>query len=411
MNEPDGEGSTTADSEDPRALIGSPTYRRALIALFFAGVTAFVQLYSPQGLLPDLADAFGLSAGTSSWAVGAATIGVAAGVLPWAVLSDRIGRVRAMRWAVIAGVVAGLLLPLAPTFGAIVVVRFIEGLALAGIPALAVTTLAETVSPRVLGAAVGTFIAGNTIGGLSGRIIAATVADLWGWRMGLLTVSVVAALAAVAFMLVVPATKVRPAPVPMLRGVLANLKNPGVLVSVCQAFLLMGAFVSAYNYLTFRLQQAPFYLSLAEVSLIFLAYLAGAVASKQVWKLAPRLTPTGALLASIGVMLVGVALTLLPSLIAVVGGLILLTGGFFGAHTIASTLGPRRSQVAQSMVPPLYNLGFYSGSSLLGWVGGLAFAAAGWPGTVGFIAVMGLFAATLAYGYALRNGGLRAVDG
>ncbi|NLB48068.1 MAG: MFS transporter, partial [Microbacteriaceae bacterium] len=170
--------STSSDPKDPRALIGSPTYRRALIALFFAGVTAFVQLYSPQGLLPDLADAFGLSAGTSSWAVGAATIGVAAGVLPWAVLSDRIGRVRAMRWAVIAGVVAGLLLPLAPTFGAIVVVRFIEGLALAGIPALAVTTLAETVSPRVLGAAVGTFIAGNTIGGLSGRIIAATVADL-----------------------------------------------------------------------------------------------------------------------------------------------------------------------------------------------------------------------------------------
>ncbi len=400
-----------ADPEDRRAELGTPQYRRALVALFCAGLAVFVQLYSPQGLLPEIARDFGVTAGTSSWAVGAATIGVAVGVLPWAMLSDRIGRVRAMRWAVLFGVGAGLLLPLAPDFGVMIGIRLVEGLALAGIPAVGLTALAEMVSPRALGIAVGTYISGNTIGGLSGRIIAALAAEPFGWRFGLLTVSLLAALAALGFTLSVPRTAIAPRPVPALRALLVNLRAPGVMVSVVQAFLLMGGFVSAYNYLTFRLQQDPFGLSLSQVSWIFLAYLAGAAASRWAWKLVPRLSPNLVLLLGIAIMLFGLALTLLPSLIAVFVGLALFTGGFFGAHSIASGLAQRRSVEARSLVAPLYNLGFYAGSSLLGWAGGLAFAAGGWGGTAAMIATVALLAAASAWWYASSRGGLRVADG
>ena len=67
-------------ASDPRVDARSPVYRRALIALFCAGVATFAQMYSPQGLLPEIAREFGVSASASSWAVGATTIGVAAGV-------------------------------------------------------------------------------------------------------------------------------------------------------------------------------------------------------------------------------------------------------------------------------------------------------------------------------------------
>lgn len=382
-----------------------------MVALFCAGLATFMQLYSPQGLLPDIAVEFGISAGTSSWAVGAATIGVAAGVLPWARLSDRIGRVRAMRWAIIAAVVVGLALPLAPGFEALVAIRVVEGLALAGIPAIAVTALAETVTPRALGAAVGTYIAGNTIGGLAGRIVAAEIAEPADWRWGLAAVSVLAALSTVGFVALVPRTVVPPTPgVPVLRAVLANLRNPGVMKAVAQAFLLMGGFVAAYNYLTFRLQQPPFGLTLAQVSWIFLAYLAGALCSRWVWRLVPKVSPTGSMLIAMAVMLGGLALTLSDSLLQVSVGLVLFTGSFFAAHSVASTLAPRRAEEARSMVPPLYNLGYYAGSSLLGWLGGFAFAAAGWGGTVLMIAGATVLAALLAWVYALRRGGLRAAD-
>ena len=84
-------------SEDQRAAKGSPRYRRALIALFCAGVATFAQVYSPQALLPHIAADFRLSESASSLAIGATTIGLALGMLPWGRLSDRIGRVRAMR--------------------------------------------------------------------------------------------------------------------------------------------------------------------------------------------------------------------------------------------------------------------------------------------------------------------------
>lgn len=396
---------------DPRFEPGSSRYRRALIALFCAGLAGFMPLYSAQGLLPDISREFGVAASTSSWAVGSATIGVAVGVIPWAALSDRIGRIRAMRWAVLIGVCAGLGVPLAPNFGSLIALCFLEGAALAGVPGIAVTALAEMVTPTALGSAVGNYIAGNTIGGLSGRFISAWIGDLLGWRLGLVSVIIVAALSALAFSLLVPPTMVAPKPMPMVRGILANLRDPGVMSPVTQGFLLMGGFVSVYNYLTFRLQRPPFDLSLAQVLPIFLAYLAGAVASKIAWGIAPRVSPSGSQLIFLSVMTIGLLLMLIPLLLPVVIGLILVTAGFFGAHSIASGLAPFRAKQAQSMVTPLYNFSFYVGSSVLGWASGLAFAARGWVGTSAVVAILILLTGALSWWYPARHGGLRAADG
>lgn len=397
---------------DPRAEAGSPEYRRALVALFCAGLAVFAQMYSPQGILPDLAREFGVDAGTSSWAVGATTIGVAVGVLPWARASDRFGRLPAMRAAMSAALAVGLAAPLVPQFVPFVAVRFVEGIALAGLPALAVTAIAETVRPHALGSAVGTYVAGTTIGGLLGRIIAGTVADHLGWRWGMGAVAILAALATLVFLLRMPATAV-----PMPRGlslpsaVLSNLRRPGVLVLIAQAFLLMGAFVAAYNYLGFRLQQEPFGLTLAQVSWIFLAYLAGAASSRWIWRLTKWRSPSAVLLGCVLLMLAGLGLTLSSSLAIVVAGLTLFTGAFFGAHTIASGLIDRRAGAGSSAAPPLYNLGYYAGSSVLGWAGGIAFGAGGWNAVALFIACAVALTGVIAWGYAMRRGGLRGADG
>ncbi|MFV0435483.1 MAG: MFS transporter [Leucobacter sp.] len=399
-----------------RAEAGSPRYRRALVALFCAGLATFAQMYSPQGILPDLAADYGVTAGISSWAVGATTIAVAVGVLPWARLSDRIGRVTAMRAAMSAAMLIGLVTPFIPGYGWFIAARFAEGLALAGLPGIAVTALAETVSARALGGAVGTYIAGTTIGGLLGRIVAATASEWLAWRGGMAVVAVLAAAATVVFLLRIPPTAV-PAPpgMPIVRATLANLRTPGLMVLVAQAFLLMGGFVAVYNYLAFRLQQPPFDLSLAQVSWLFLAYLAGAVSSWWVWRIASRVPPTAVLLACVGIMLAGLALTLLPRLLAVIIGLVLFTGAFFAAHSIASGLIERRSGEGRSLAPPLYNFGYYSGSSVLGWAGGAVYGGAvfgigGWAATVGFVAVAAGAAGALAWWYAVRNGGIAGVD-
>ena len=371
------------------------------------------QMYSPQGLLPQIGREFDIDPGSSSWVIGATTIGVAIGTLPWARVSDRLGRVATMRWAAGIALVLGLTVPFAPTFETMIVLRGIEGLALGGLPAVAVTALAETVHPRTLGAAVGSYVAGTTLGGLIGRLVAGAVADQLGWRLGLAAVAILAAAAAVAFVFVVPKTAIpQPQGTRILGGLIANVRNTGVLVLVLQAFLLMGGFVAVYNTLAFRLEQAPYNLNLMQVSWLFLAYLAGAISSNWVWRFARTRPPTGVLLVCLAVMLGGVGLTMLSPLWAIIVGLVLFTAGFFGAHSIASGLVGRRAagRPGASQAPPLYNLGYYGGSSLLGWAGGTAFAAAGWNGTVALIAGVTLIAAALAWGYARSHGGIAAVD-
>ncbi len=385
-------------SADPRVDVGSRTYRRALIALFCAGVATFAQMYSPQALLPQIADEFGVTAGTASWVIGATTIGVAVGVVPWARLSDRLGRATAMRTAISLAVAIGLLVAAMPIFPALLLVRAVEGLVLAGLPALAVTTLAETVRPRALPAAVGSYVAGTTIGGLLGRVLAGSVGEVFGWRGGMIAVVAVALCAAVVFLFLLPQTRVSPAPaMPLGAGLRDNLRRPGVLALVVQGFLTMGAMVAAYNAVSFRLQQPPFDLSLSQASWIYLAYLAGALASGQAWRITRRFGATPALTMWVALMAVGAVVSLADALIAVVLGLVLITAGFFGTHAVSNGLIDARAGAGRSLAPSLYNWGLYGGSSVLGWAGGAAFVAVGWSGTASLVFVAAIVAIAVAW--------------
>ena len=402
----------TFQGEDPRAAAGSPRYRRALIALFCAALATFAQVYAPQGLLPEIARDYQLTESASSLAIGATTLGLAVGMLPWGRLSDRIGRIAALRWALLLAVISSLTTPLMPTFESLVALRFIEGLFLAGLPAIGVLAIAETIRPIAFGAAVGTFVAANSVGGLLGRLFSGAMAELLGWRAGMLTVAMLAAAAAVLFVVLMPPTAVPASPsLPIARSTAQNLRNPGVMVMVAQALLLMGGFVAIYNYLGFRLQQEPYLLTVAQASQLFIAYLAGTVSSRTVWNFTARFTQVGVLLASIALMLGGLAIMLFSPLTVIILGLTVFTMGFFGAHSIALALVNKRARPeSASLAPSLYYFAYYAGSTMFGWAGGIAFAAGAWLGTSAMVALLALVAAALAAGHALRHGGFREVD-
>ena len=177
-------------------LQGSSGYRRILAALACAGVATFAQLYSLQGILPFISRDLNVSAAQAALTISAATVGLAVAVLPWSFAADRWGRVHTMGLAVILATILGLLVPLSPTFEILLVLRVLEGAALGGIPALAIAYLTEEISPRNATAAAGAYVAGTSLGGLFGRLLAGPVADVAGWRMGTLAVSLCAAAAA-----------------------------------------------------------------------------------------------------------------------------------------------------------------------------------------------------------------------
>nr|WP_296775578.1 MFS transporter [Rhodococcus sp. (in: high G+C Gram-positive bacteria)] len=378
---------------------GSREYKRLVAALLFAGIATFAQLYSVQGILPLIASGLAITPSQSSLAVGLATVGVAVSVLPWSVAADRIGRVKAMSCSIIAATVLGLLVPLSSSLPMLLGIRFFEGAALGGLPAIAIAYLSEEVHRKHTALAAATYVSGTTLGGLLGRIVAGPVAELTNWRIGTLTVSVIAAVAAGLFLWLAPTPRRSPGSAedgPSLGARLrANLRDPGMLALYAQGFLLMGGFVAIYNFLGFRLGAQPFGLPQSLISLIFIAYLSGTVSSRVAGQLALKHGRGVVLAASTAVMIAGVALTISNNLIVLLAGLVVLTIGFFAAHAIASGWTGQRATVGRAQATSLYNLFYYGGSSIVGWCGGLVFQQFGWTAMALFVIGLALLAALI----------------
>lgn len=372
------------------------------MALVCAGLATFAQLYSPQGILPMISADLRISAPTASLTVSAATLGLALAVLPWSVVADRIGRVRAIRIALVAATTIGLLTPFAPTTELLVAGRFLGGAALGGVPALAITLLHEEIHSAHTAVVAGMFVGGVSIGGLAGRVLAAGVAELAGWRLGLAVVSGLCVLTTAAFVVLAPRAR---GFVPDRDGlkhvgslVLTNLRDRGLLVLYANGALVIGGFVTIYNYLGFRLEAPPYLLSPAVTSLVFFAYLGGTVSSRLAGSLTVRWGRRRVLAVAGATMSAGALLTLAPQVPLILLGLVILTASFFGAHAVASGWVGHRAVVGRSQATSLYNAFYYAASSLLGWLGGVTWVHAGWPGVAVFVALVTLTAPLLTLG-------------
>ncbi|MGY2745574.1 MFS transporter [Arthrobacter sp. UYCu723] len=376
---------------------GSRAYGKILAGLAFAGVATFAQLYSTQAVLPILAADLQVTAAEAALTISLATVGLAVTVLPWSFLADRIGRVRAMTWGILAATVLGLLVPLASSFPMLLGLRMLEGMALGGIPAIAIAYLNEEVNKAHAALAAGSYVAGTTLGGLAGRLVAGPVGELWGWRAAALAVSVLATAAAVLFLALVPKARgFTAAAASGFRGAARTLaghgRNPRLLALYIQAFLLMGGFVAVYNYLGFRLSGEPFSLPATAISLIFLAYLSGTVSARWSAGLTLRFGRRNVLLAGTALMVCGLALTLTQLLPLILLGLLVFTGGFFAAHSIGAGWTGVIATTGRAQAASLYNLAYYLGSSIIGWAGGLVFQSLGWAALA--LTVIGLAGTT-----------------
>ncbi len=360
---PDAAHQPTA-TEDLRHRPGDRAFRRSNLALFAAGIATFVLLYSTQGLLPILSAGLNLTPGQASWTASAATLGLALALLPASALSDRYGRTAVMTASMLTASGIALLLPFAPDLRTLVVLRVLQGAALAGLPATAMAYLAEEVHPSALASAMGLYVAGNSIGGMGGRLVSGWAAAAWGWRWGLAASAVLALLATLAFRLLIPpARHFHPAPVraaALARTVSGHLRNPLLLRLYALGALFMAVFGAVYNTVGYRLISAPFHLPESVAASIFVVYLVGTASSASAGRLAARLGRRGALYAAIGVTTAGLLLSLADSLLCALLGLVLITAGFFAGHATASSAIGRTATEGRAQASALYLIAYYA---------------------------------------------------
>ncbi len=389
----------------------SPTStRRTVAAVFLAGVAVFLVLYETQGLLPAIREAYGIDGPTASLTVSATNVAMAVFLIPFSMLAGRIGHARQIGAGVIVAAILALILPFTPTPELLIAVRFLQGVAIASVPATAMAYLSLRLPSQALPGAIGVYIAGNTIGGLCSRLLTGLAAELLGWHGGL---AFTAAVSLVFGLIVVwllrhdlfstsrsrsarevvptgaeaadpvgqePAEARPPRRMIPLRGGLWRIYLTG--------FLCMIVFGGSFTMLGTRLQHDPWRLSEGAVALFFLIYLIGTVVTTYYGRLATKFPRTRITLVGMVVALAGAGLTLIDSLPAIIGGMSLLTAGFFLGHTGASAAASAsRPGVDSTRAAAIYLTVYYLGTSLGAWLSAVLFVDFAWPGVVGMCAV------------------------
>ncbi|WP_419951347.1 MFS transporter [Methylobacterium sp.] len=387
-----------AEESDRLITAGTPIFRRTTLALFAAGFSTFAVLYGVQPLMPVFADEFHVSPAESSLSLSLPCAMLAVALLVVSPLSEVWGRKPIMVASLFASAILTLIAVIVPSWHGFLALRALTGLAASGLPAVAMAYLSEEMDARAIGLSMGLLIGGNAMGGMVGRLIAGIMTDHLSWRVGLGTIGILALVAAILFWRGLPpsrrflANRMRWRQVPGTFG--QHFRDPGLPWLFAEAFLLMGGFVSVYNYIGFRLLDPPYNLSQSAIGAIFVVYLAGTFSSAVTGEIASRLGRRRVLWLAILLGIVGILLTLSERLPVIIAGIVVVTVSFFGAHSVASSWIGRRALRDRAQASSVYLSLYYLGSSVLGTAGGWFFDHAGWTGVVAFFG--GLYGLALA---------------
>ncbi|GME42987.1 MULTISPECIES: MFS transporter [unclassified Pantoea] len=380
---------------------GTPAFMRVTLALFSAGLATFALLYCVQPILPVLSQQFGVSPATSSLSLSISTGLMALGLLVTGPLSDAIGRKSVMVTALMLAAICTLISATMTSWHGILIMRALMGLSLSGVAAVGMTYLSEEMDARVVAFSMGLYISGNSIGGMSGRLLSGVLTDLFTWRIAVAVIGCFSLASALMFWKILPASRhFRPItlrPRNLLINFRLHWRDPGLPWLFAEGFLLMGAFVTLFNYIGYRLLDAPWHLSQAVVGLLSVVYLTGSWSSPKAGALTGRLGRGPVMLGATAIMLLGLLVTAFDSLWLILPGMMMFTAGFFAAHAVASGwIGPRARR-ARGQASSLYLFSYYVGSSVAGTLGGLFWHNFGWSGVTLFISVLLILALLVAW--------------
>ncbi|WP_370896432.1 MFS transporter [Chryseobacterium gossypii] len=360
----------------------SRRFKRIRLCIFFSGLSVFAQLYLFQPLLPAVAEHFKTTVGDSSLLVSSATIGMAAGLLFFAFKADSYSRKSLMVFSLLSSALLTIISAWIPSLPLLIAIGIIKGFVISGVSAVALAYLTEEVHNTVVALAISMYLSGNTIGGMSGRIFAIILAGELGWRNAVLIIGTESLILGLVFWKLFPGSRFfNPQKTDYsmkIKQMKRLLTDTYLLRLYCIAALLMGVFVSIYNYLTFRLETAPFSLNHFLIAFIFLMYIFGVFGTMIVGRLSRRFEKSLLLKGSILLMLIGIVLLFSESLFIVISGLGIVTLSFFAAHTMASQMTALHAREGKSSATSIYWLFYYFGSSILGSGTGYLLHATSW---------------------------------
>jgi YNFM family putative membrane transporter len=361
------------------------------VAVGLAGFCAFINLYSPQSILPLLSREFGASAAEISSIITVSTLAVAVTAPFTGTVADVLGRKRVIVAAMFLLVVPTLMVGMATSLPSLIFWRAVQGLMLPPIFAVTIAYIGDEWPAHEATTAAGIYSSGSSLGGFSGRLVTGLLADLIGWRAGFDALALIAFAGAIAVAFLLPPERKFVRSEGLLasgRQMLAHFKNRQLLATYAVGFGVLFNFICTFTYISFYLAAAPYNLSASWLGAIFVVYLTGSVLTPLAGWAVGRFGRRRFTVRVIALWIGGIALTLAPSLPLIILGLAISAGCGLILQAISTGYVAITAKVGRSSAVGLYVTSFYTGGSFGAACGALAWTIGGWAACVALVAMM-----------------------
>lgn len=375
---------------NPVINTASAIFWRANIALLIGSFMVFANVYVTQPLLPMIADQFSVSPLQANTSFTITTFVLGLSLLIFGPISDALGR----KWLILVtmlGIIGTtFFLAFVSEYQALLILRGLQGFFLAGLPAIAIAYLAEEYQADAMMIAVGLYIAGNSLGGIAGRLLGGALGEWQGISNTFFIMSVISSFCLILFAYLLPKSQYF-IPKPLkVKTVLHNFKQHLSNIKLIKAYFIGGLsffiFINQYSYITFVLEAAPYSLSVKLIGLLFLTYLAGTFASSLSGKLALRYSQPSCMMLGTACLALGSIITLQMSLFAIILGLSINSFGFFLTHSTSSAWVSKQASSskvkANASASALYLTFYYMGASFGSFYLDPFWQAYGWEGVI-----------------------------
>ena len=374
------------------------TFDQRSFAVATAGFAAFVNLYSPQALLPELANEFHVGPGEISALMTAGTAAIALSAPFTGALADVAGRKRLIAAAMFAVVVPTLIMTFAGNVPQLTVWRFVQGLLLPPIFTVAVAYIGDEWPPADVARVAGIYISGSAIGGFCGRFIPGLLTDIIGWRAAIAVVAALTLFAAIIVTTMLPRERnfVRSGGVvTSIAQMVRHLRNRRLVATYAIGFGVLFNFVAMFTYVNFHLAAPPYQFSPTLLGALFLTYLVSSPIVPWVGRAIAMFGRRQFVLGVIALWIVGALLLLAPPVALIVAGLTLCAVCGMVCQAVSTGYVTLSAKEGRSSAVGLYASIYYIGGSAGAFITGLAWASAGWSGCVAVIVVVQLIIALI----------------
>ncbi|MFZ3084878.1 MFS transporter [Rhodoferax ferrireducens] len=367
------------------------------VSLALCGVAAFLNIYTPQPLLNELANSFGMAPAATTLCISATTLGIAMAAPFAGGLSDRLGRKRVVVLATALLALPTLLCALSTSFQFFVALRFVQGLLVPAIFSAASAYIGDEFSSQELPSKIGIYVAGTTCGALLGRLLPGWCAAEWGWSGAFAASAAVTLLLAFLVHIGLPTEKsvVRAHGRSTGHAVLSLMRDARLVITLLVGSGLLLSQVAIFSGVSLLLAEPPYQFGPRAISSIYAIFLAGVVAAPVCSRFVPWVSHRAVIAVALCCSVFGIALTQLPSLPMLIVGLGFFSTGIFVCQAIANSYLNSIVHQDRALAIGLYLSCYYLGGTVGALVPGMLWESFRWPG-ISVFALLGTVATALA---------------